>query len=329
MIPNFKEYIKEGLWSKGIERSKTGEERLGDKLVTNIDQLNWIDLGFDFLISDVNFEIDGNEKITYIELENAFSHIKSKGCRVPGWHELKSSLLKSQGTPLELYDWLKVYTKSEQRGTHVYLESDKTHKKVEFYIDNPYGQSYWCRYDKTSLEKNSASIQNARIMRINDPKYAYEGMLFSFENEDKNEKLKVRLVKDKHVYEGLWSKGIERSKTGEERLEDKSPMYMVCKKMSKFLSEHYKIPDEDLCSVLDIEKEEKHINFIIGIHVKNTNFTLNCQVPIIYKDDEIKTADCLYDSIVGEHLFGDQKDPGGKGRIIRIMIKGIKKLYGF
>ena len=27
MIPNFKEFIKEGLWSKGLERAQTGEER--------------------------------------------------------------------------------------------------------------------------------------------------------------------------------------------------------------------------------------------------------------------------------------------------------------
>ena len=32
MIKKFEEWINEGLWSKGVERSHTGEERLGDKL---------------------------------------------------------------------------------------------------------------------------------------------------------------------------------------------------------------------------------------------------------------------------------------------------------
>lgn len=32
MVKKFEEFISEGLWSKGVERSETGEERLGDKL---------------------------------------------------------------------------------------------------------------------------------------------------------------------------------------------------------------------------------------------------------------------------------------------------------
>lgn len=197
MLLTFEEYIKEGLWSKGVDRSKSGEERLENKVVLNTNEFKEIDLGFPFVFANIDLTVDGDEKITWLKFEDIKLQIERTGWRLPGWHELKKLLFKFAGNPPELNDDLNVYTKYEMNKTFVYVKSKKTDEMLEFVIDNPYGQSYWCGYDKTSLEKNSALIKNARIMRINDPKYAYNGMLFSFENEDKNEKLKIRLVKDK------------------------------------------------------------------------------------------------------------------------------------
>ena len=49
--------INEGLWSKGIERSKTDNERIEDKIDSNIDKQKTVDLGFPFLIADNDFKI--------------------------------------------------------------------------------------------------------------------------------------------------------------------------------------------------------------------------------------------------------------------------------
>ena len=51
--------INEGLWSKGIERSKSGDERIEDKLPkNNIKELKPVDLCLDFLIADNRLSMD-------------------------------------------------------------------------------------------------------------------------------------------------------------------------------------------------------------------------------------------------------------------------------
>ena len=47
MILKFEEFINEGLWSKGIERSKTGKAREGDipEVIRQLKDIEWVDLG--------------------------------------------------------------------------------------------------------------------------------------------------------------------------------------------------------------------------------------------------------------------------------------------
>lgn len=69
MIKKFDEYIKEGMWKSGIERAKSGEERLGELLESNINELKPIDLlpslnfcvASDLLFIEDKFQMDADD----------------------------------------------------------------------------------------------------------------------------------------------------------------------------------------------------------------------------------------------------------------------------
>ena len=67
MIKTFDEFITEGFLSKTLSRVKSGEERIEDKINSNIDKLKGIDIGLPFLISDDFFETIDKEKISFDE----------------------------------------------------------------------------------------------------------------------------------------------------------------------------------------------------------------------------------------------------------------------
>ena len=69
MIKKFEEYISEGFWKDGIRRAKTGEERLGEMLESNINELKPVDLlpslnfcvADDLLFVEDKFQMDADE----------------------------------------------------------------------------------------------------------------------------------------------------------------------------------------------------------------------------------------------------------------------------
>ena len=82
--------INESLWSKGIERSKSGNERIEDRLQnTNLYNLKSIDLGLSFLLSDNYFEIDEKNKFLVEELNELLPEIKKTGWRLMTLDEVK------------------------------------------------------------------------------------------------------------------------------------------------------------------------------------------------------------------------------------------------
>lgn len=189
--------INEGLWSKGVHRTKSGYERLEKKVHTNISNFKEVDLGFPFVFADINLEINGDEKMTWYDVENYKNQIIREGWRLITWDEVSKYLLENKFG--EVNHDLIIDTKSDLNGTDIYIKSKTTNKILSLYIDNPYGQSYWCDWGKRDSERVDVNeLKNARTLRVHDPKYAYEGVnIFSMENENKNEKIKVRLVKDK------------------------------------------------------------------------------------------------------------------------------------
>ena len=133
---------------------------------------------------------------------------------------------------------------------------------------------------------------------------------------------------DEYIKEGFLSKTYDRYRTGEKRLEDKLPMYIVCEKMSKYLSEQYK--QECIYSISKYEPKGTVAEYDIEVYVKDVDFILHVTVPLNYNDDEVKCGDCMYDAIVGEILYNsDGKSKGQYKNVLKIMNKGIRKIYGF
>ena len=76
--------INEGLWSKGIERSKSGDERIEDKLPkNNIKELKPVDLGLDFLIADNRLSLNGKEFFKLNDIYHYLPNIEKTGWRLP------------------------------------------------------------------------------------------------------------------------------------------------------------------------------------------------------------------------------------------------------
>ena len=67
MVKTFEEYINEGLWKSGIERSRTGIVRKEDELdiPNNVKDLNEIDFcpALPFVFADKDLELNGEKKI--------------------------------------------------------------------------------------------------------------------------------------------------------------------------------------------------------------------------------------------------------------------------
>ena len=81
--------INEGFMTRSLNRNKSGEERLEDKIHSNIDKLKGIDIGLPFLISDDILEIDNKEKISFDEYNQKYrSFVEKKGWRLPNRYDI-------------------------------------------------------------------------------------------------------------------------------------------------------------------------------------------------------------------------------------------------
>lgn len=85
-ILNFDEFtVNEGFINKTLKRVRTGEERIEDKITTNIDEFSEIDLGFPFVFADRVLEVDGKDMMTNLEL---MSYMKTINKKNTGWRLL-------------------------------------------------------------------------------------------------------------------------------------------------------------------------------------------------------------------------------------------------
>lgn len=85
--------INEGFLSKTINRSKTGEARIEDRIDSNISDLKEVDFGLSFVFADKDLLIDGKCIIKYdIIKEHLNGVFKSTGWRLPNMDELTDAL---------------------------------------------------------------------------------------------------------------------------------------------------------------------------------------------------------------------------------------------
>ena len=189
----FKNELNEGLWSKGINRSKTGEERLEDKLNSNIKNLKEIDLGLPFLIADDDLTIQHIDEFTHSDMERYKEFVESHGWRFPTCEELQDYINS---------DFLE-YTDGNDS---MVIFSKKTKQSVTFNKDTKFKSMHWCVSDNEVKWVISGQFACCSMFYVE----IHDGVTYH-----------IRLIKDKdkHLDEGLWAKGIERSQTGDVRRE--------------------------------------------------------------------------------------------------------------
>ena len=125
--------IQEGFLSKTINRSKSGEERIEDKIQTNISEMKEVDMGNPYLnFADIDLEINGENMFTWEEYLKYKKYIESTEWRLP----VVNSLFKN--------DWYKInrvnYTEEElDNGDRIYSGTSKnTGETLSFLVEDMY-----------------------------------------------------------------------------------------------------------------------------------------------------------------------------------------------
>ena len=163
-IFNFDEFTNEGLWAKGVDRSKTGEERLGDKK-TNIEKVCQI----------VGHKIADKLNIPY----------NDDICTCIGEERVKNSTEFNYNLRLQFNDetfLVKVPTPPD------------TEQSVKNICISVLAVFKWGLDYRKDMSLNVRNMLNTIGQQLHDEL--------------------------KHINEGLWAKGIERSQTGDTRRED-------------------------------------------------------------------------------------------------------------
>ena len=197
--------MNEGLWSKGVERSQTGEERLGDKVNSNIKELKEIDLGFDFVFADKNLILNGEEELSYDDIKHYIEYIQNNGWRLMTREDAKTASKLSPEHSDILFSVNNNEVRARLKNTDEYLSLPLSSQYTYYMLDKIYDDG---RIFSWVLCKTKHYV-TGRFNSAGTSKLV-----------DCNEKIFVRLVKDKKMNEGLWSKGVDRSKTGEIRIGD-------------------------------------------------------------------------------------------------------------
>ena len=200
--------INESLWSKGIERSKSGNERIEDRLQnTNLYNLKSIDLGLSFLLSDNYFEIDEKNKFLVEELNELLPEIKKTGWRLMtldevkelqeyiGNHNHSKRYIKSDNYNLEYEkDKLKPYPWGDREG----FSLKSVYDKPEFIItDKKTNQHFFGYLSGRTSSSNSIWVEKSYSIIFQIPR---EDMLscelIEAVEERQMYKSFIRLVKD-------------------------------------------------------------------------------------------------------------------------------------
>lgn len=80
--------INEGFWKDGIKRAKSGEKRIGERMISNIKDMVAVDIGMKFEIANIDLEVAGEELITWPHLYEIYDQILKCGWRLPTTEEM-------------------------------------------------------------------------------------------------------------------------------------------------------------------------------------------------------------------------------------------------
>lgn len=184
--------INEGLWKPAINRAKTGEKRIEDKLNCNIDKLKPIDIGdaCPVYIADVDLILNGDDYISFDVYEQYKDKIEETGWRMPGRLEMLHNIWEHCVIDFE-YDKVK--------SPDIWTPRMVSHINKEKILFTPTSihenANYWLEDDEDAVKLTTgyAFTLNMRFFR-----YVSGQVDVLMKNAEKNsEDYRIRLVRDK------------------------------------------------------------------------------------------------------------------------------------
>lgn len=193
MLKNFEEYINESLWKSGINRSKSGEERLEDKIHSNIKELKPVIFSdsYTYAFADKDFEIEGKTEFTWDEVEELKPHFEKHGWRLIREDEVMQTLMKNQK-----FSFCVGGKDMQDQG----FKNKDTNETVFFTPQNIDVRNIVCRYwtefdkkyDDNKKLKNFLFKDTANTFNIS----VYSQFKVTMRFVNKNSHYKIRLIKD-------------------------------------------------------------------------------------------------------------------------------------
>ena len=176
MVLKFDEFINEGLWAKGINRSKTGDERLEDKhpVLEFLKEAEWVEMGHPkFLFCKTQMDHKFSIKEIH-ELSNIFKG-KYQIMHKNMYYWLKRKFGEPEPVDMDTENNQQYYVGGNRK---IYFGCDDTFITPILYLDDSEGKCEYI-YLKKRYEMNIATL------KINDPSLnMYEVKFLKPKDED-------------------------------------------------------------------------------------------------------------------------------------------------
>lgn len=188
--------ITESVWSDIHKRSNGRSLRKENTYRFNINDLKEVDLGpqVSFLWADFDLEANGEFFFSRDQVDDMIPQIEKTGWRLPQ-------------SPVELRKFIKTILKNDNLVTEWHSEAfgiiknTETGAFVSFPTESKWGQSYWATDDYPKYYTVDYKYQKKDRRSFDMCDYNFEGstkmVLIRTNNEPREKKLKIRLVKDK------------------------------------------------------------------------------------------------------------------------------------
>jgi len=162
-------------------------QRDEDKFVTNIDEMEEVDLGrsFPIIFADRDLIINGQDYFNWFFVESVLEKIKKTGWDLPPYKGFDEMFYKStyphRKKDIIIDNWI-----SFEGGT---ITTTETSQVLHFNSNRQFGETYWC-----SPDRDLSNSDTARCFNMGDTRF--EAIVVT-NNEPKEGKCKIRLVKYK------------------------------------------------------------------------------------------------------------------------------------
>lgn len=162
-------------------------EREEEKIVTNIDELQEVDLGksFPIIFADRDLNINGQEYFDWFYVESILDKIKKTGWTLPPYKGFDKMFYKSTYPHIKKDNIINNFV-SYEGGMIKTAESDQI---LRFETNRAFGETYWLDADK-----DLSNSKTARAFNMGDTRF--DAIVIS-NNEPKEAKCKIRLAKYK------------------------------------------------------------------------------------------------------------------------------------